>query len=102
MTAGRYNRPADQDVIDTVRRLAEARGESPAQVAIAWLLSKPGVTAPIIGATRLAQLDAPLAAVDAALSADEIGLLEAPYVAQAVSGLAMPGDLPAGAPRKRT
>jgi aryl-alcohol dehydrogenase-like predicted oxidoreductase len=52
MTAGRYNRPADQDVIDTVRRLAEARGESPAQVAIAWLLSKPGVTAPIIGATR--------------------------------------------------
>jgi aryl-alcohol dehydrogenase-like predicted oxidoreductase len=101
MTAGRYNRPADQDVIDAVRQVADARGESPAQVAIAWLLSKPGVTAPIIGATRLAQLDAPLASVEAALSAEETALLEAPYRAQAVSGLALPGDLPAGAPRKR-
>jgi aryl-alcohol dehydrogenase-like predicted oxidoreductase len=101
MTAGRYTRPADQDVIDAVRQIAEARGESPAQVAIAWLLSKPGVTAPIIGATRLAQLEAPLAAVGAALSGEEIAALEAPYVAQAVSGLVGPDDVPAGAPRPK-
>ena len=101
MTAGRYKRPEDQAVIDAVRTLAEARGESPAQVAIAWLLSKAAVTAPIIGATKLAQLEAPLAAVDSTLSAEEIAALEAPYVAQAVSGLADANDVPAGAPRKR-
>ena len=100
MSAGRYTRPQDQAVVDAVRQVAEARGESPAQVAIAWLLARPGVTAPIIGATRLAQLDAPLKAIEAALSADETAALEAPYAPQAVSGLVAPGDLPAGAPRK--
>ncbi len=100
MTADRYTRPADKAVIDAVSAVAQARGETPAQVAIAWLLSKPGVTAPIIGATRLAQLDAPLAAVDNALSVEEIAMLEAPYVTQPVSSLAGPGDLAAGAPRQ--
>jgi aryl-alcohol dehydrogenase-like predicted oxidoreductase len=101
MTSGRYTRPADQAVVDAVRQVAEARGEGPAQVAIAWLLARPGVTAPIIGATRLAQLEAPLAAVASSLSPEEISVLEAPYVAQAVSGLVGPDDLPAGAPRQR-
>ena len=101
MTAGRYTRDADQAVIDAVAKVAAVRGETPAQVAIAWLLAKPGMTAPILGATRLAQLDAPLAAVDAPLSAEDIAAVEAPYVAQAVSGLVAPGDLAAGAPRKR-
>jgi aryl-alcohol dehydrogenase-like predicted oxidoreductase len=84
---GRYDRPEDLAVIEALRAVAESRGESPAQVAIAWLLSKPAVTAPIIGATKLAQLDDPIRAVEAPpLSAEEIARLEAPYAAQAVYG----------------
>src|SRR3984957_5053550 len=59
----RYNRPADQAGLTALRGVAAARGESQAQVAIAWLLSKPAVTAPIIGATRAEHLDDPLMAV---------------------------------------
>jgi aryl-alcohol dehydrogenase-like predicted oxidoreductase len=100
MGAGRFTRTADQDVVDAVKKVAEARGEKPAQVAISWLLSKPGVTAPIIGATRLTQLEDPLKAVDAPLSPEEIDSLEAPYVAQAVSSIPGPGDPPAGGPQR--
>jgi aryl-alcohol dehydrogenase-like predicted oxidoreductase len=82
----RYTRSADQAVIEGLEKVAAARGEPPAQTAIAWLLSKPAVTAPIIGATRPEQLDAPLAAVENALSAEEIKALEAPYEAQDVIG----------------
>jgi 1-deoxyxylulose-5-phosphate synthase len=78
----RFNRPSDQDVINAVNEVAHARGETAAQVAIAWLLSKPHVTAPIIGASRLEHLDAPLKALDHPLSEQEIRRLEAPYVAQ--------------------
>ena len=101
MSAGRYTRDADQEVVDAVKKVAEARGESPAQVAIAWLLAKPAVTAPIIGATKLAQLEDPLKAADAPLSAEEIAILEAPYMAQAVSSIPGPGDPPPGGPHKR-
>ncbi|HSZ49948.1 MAG TPA: aldo/keto reductase [Caulobacteraceae bacterium] len=89
----RYHRPADQAVIDALREVAEARGESRAQVAIAWLLSKPVVTAPIVGATRLSHLDAPLAALDSPLGLEEIAKLEAPYEPQAVIGALGPDDL---------
>ena len=81
-----FSRPEDQAVGDTLCRLAGERGETPAQVAIAWLLSKPGVTAPIVGATKRHQLDDPIRAVDTLLSADEIQRLEAPYAAQPVIG----------------
>jgi 1-deoxyxylulose-5-phosphate synthase len=91
---GRYNRPADHAVQDAVKAVAAKRGEKPAQVAIAWLLSKPAVTAPIIGATKPEQLDEPLAAVEAPLSADEIAALEAAYEAQAVVGAIRPEDAP--------
>jgi len=94
MGGGRYNRPADQSVLDTLKAVAKARGESQAQVAIAWLLSKPAVTAPIIGATKLAHLDDPIRAVESALSEDEIAALEAPYVAQAVIGAMKATDFP--------
>jgi 1-deoxyxylulose-5-phosphate synthase len=97
----RYDRPADQAVMDAVKQVAVARGEKPAQVAIAWLLAQPGVTAPILGATKLAQLDDPLKAVDAPLSAEECAILEAPYEPQKMSTLPRPSDPPAGAPRKR-
>jgi 1-deoxyxylulose-5-phosphate synthase len=82
----RFNRPADHAVLDALEKVAAARGESPAQVAIAWMLSKPAVTAPILGATKESHLDAPLKAVESPLSAEEIAALEAPYEAQAVIG----------------
>jgi aryl-alcohol dehydrogenase-like predicted oxidoreductase len=98
----RYDRPADEAVMNAVKQVAAARGETPAQVAIAWVLAQPGVTAPILGATKLAQLDDPLKAVDAPLSAEECAILEAPYEPQKMSTLPRPSDPAAGAPRKRS
>ncbi|HEY2709333.1 MAG TPA: aldo/keto reductase [Caulobacteraceae bacterium] len=82
----RFNRPADQAVLEALDKVAAERGEPPAQVALAWMLSKPAVTAPILGVTKAHHLDAPLAAVESPLSADEIAALEAPYESQAVIG----------------
>jgi aryl-alcohol dehydrogenase-like predicted oxidoreductase len=67
----RFNRPEDEAVVTRLREVAAQRGETPAQVAIAWLLSKPGMTAPIVGASKLHQLDDPIRAVDTVLSAEE-------------------------------
>ena len=60
--------------------MAAQRGDPPAQVALAWLLSRPGVTAPIVGATRLGHIGDALAATELALSAEEAARLEEPYV----------------------
>lgn len=81
-----YDHPSDQEVIDTVRRVAQERGVSPAQIALAWLLAKPAVAAPIIGATKLHHLDDAIAALDVQLSAEEIQQLEALYHPHAVRG----------------
>ena len=81
-----YDHPSDQEVIDTVRRVARARGVAPAQIALAWMLTKPAVAAPIIGATKLPHLDDAIAALDVQLSAEEIKQLEAPYRPHAVRG----------------
>ncbi len=70
---------ADFDVVDVVREVAEERGLRPAQVALAWLLGKPGVTAPIVGATKLRHLEDAIAATDVTLSEEEVARLEAPY-----------------------
>jgi len=78
---------ADFDVVDRLEEVARERGLPPAQVALAWLLHKPGVTAPIVGATRIGHLEDALAAVDVVLSPEEIGRLEEPYVPHAVSGI---------------
>src|SRR5580698_2942027 len=86
MGRGRYKRPEDHAVIEALRKVAAQRGEAPAQVAIAWLLSKPAVTAPIVGVTKPHHLDDPLKAVENPLSEDEIAALEAPYAAQDVLG----------------
>lgn len=94
MGRDRFNRAADQAVIDALKAVAAARGESPAQVAIAWMLSKPAVTAPILGVTKAAHLDDPLKAVDSPLSAEEVATLEAPYESQAVIGAMGPNDAP--------
>jgi aryl-alcohol dehydrogenase-like predicted oxidoreductase len=79
-------RPEDFDVIDRLTELAAERGEAPARVALAWLLHKPGVTAPIIGATKLAHLEDALAATELALSPEEIARLEEPYKPHPVLG----------------
>jgi aryl-alcohol dehydrogenase-like predicted oxidoreductase len=77
---------ADKKVVDRVAEIARARGTPRAQIALAWLLSKPVITAPIVGATKLHHLDDALAAVDLRLSADEIAALEEPYTPHAVVG----------------
>jgi aryl-alcohol dehydrogenase-like predicted oxidoreductase len=77
---------ADKKVADRVAELAAARGISRAQVALAWLLSKPVITAPIVGATKLQHLDDAIASVTVKLSDDEIASLEEPYVPHAVVG----------------
>ena len=79
---------ADRRVADAVRAVAEARGVPRAQVALAWVAQKAGVTAPIIGASKLAHLDDAVAALDLHLTPVEIAQLEAPYVPHAVAGFA--------------
>jgi aryl-alcohol dehydrogenase-like predicted oxidoreductase len=76
----------DFAVVDRVVEVAGERGVPPAQVALAWLLHKPGVTAPIVGATKAEHVADALAAEQLELSEDEIARLEAPYVPHAVSG----------------
>jgi aryl-alcohol dehydrogenase-like predicted oxidoreductase len=102
MGRARFNRPEDQAVLDALRDVAKQRGESPAQVAIAWMLSKPAVTAPILGVTKTAHLDDPIKAVDTPLSEAEIALLEAPYVSQAVIGPVASADARLPETRERT
>ncbi|HTC68589.1 MAG TPA: aldo/keto reductase [Acidothermaceae bacterium] len=79
-------RDDDRIVVDAVGQVADQRGIPRAQVAIAWALAKPGITAPIVGATKPHHLDDAIAAVDVHLSADEIELLEKPYQPHAVVG----------------
>ena len=85
-----YDQPSDWDVVEAVKRVADQRGEPPARIALAWLLSKPAVTAPIIGATKLKHLDDAVAAVDIDLTNEEITALEAPYRAHPVKGMEAP------------
>jgi 1-deoxyxylulose-5-phosphate synthase len=81
-----HSAEADRKVVDRVAAIASARGVPRAQVTLAWLLSKPVITAPIVGATKLHHLDDALASVNVKLSADEITSLEEPYVPHAVVG----------------
>ncbi|MEN9314165.1 MAG: hypothetical protein RIS35_558 [Pseudomonadota bacterium] len=77
---------ADRKVVEAVAAVAQARGVPRAQVALAWVLQKREISAPIIGATKLAQLDDAVAALSLKLSSEEIAALEAPYVPHAVVG----------------
>ena len=81
-----YTPEVDFAVVERVVEVAQERGVAPAQVALAWLLGKPGVTAPIVGATKVEHLEDAIAAEQLALSADEVARLEEPYVPHAVSG----------------
>jgi aryl-alcohol dehydrogenase-like predicted oxidoreductase len=70
---------ADEDVVRALDRVAEDRGQSRARIALAWLLSQPGVTSPIVGAGKLAHLEDAVGALDVELSEDECATLERPY-----------------------
>jgi aryl-alcohol dehydrogenase-like predicted oxidoreductase len=81
-----YEQPTDFDVVESAQQVAAGRGVPTAQVALAWLLSKPGVTAPIVGSTKLVHTEDALAAEALTLTADEVAALEKPYVAHPVLG----------------
>jgi aryl-alcohol dehydrogenase-like predicted oxidoreductase len=81
-----YDPDVDFDVVERATEVAEARGVATAQVALAWLVHKPGVTAPIVGATKLEHLEDALSAEQLSLSEDEIERLEELYVPHAVAG----------------
>jgi aryl-alcohol dehydrogenase-like predicted oxidoreductase len=82
-----YRPELDFPVIDRAAEIAAECGVSPAQVALAWLLHKPGVTAPILGATKLEHVEDALAAESLSLSDEQIAGLEAPYVPHPVAGI---------------
>jgi len=82
----RYRTSGDFDVVDRLVEVAAARGAPPAQVALAWLLSRPAVTAPIVGATRLGHISDALAAVQLTLTEEEMRRLEEPYLPHPVLG----------------
>ncbi|WP_179403698.1 aldo/keto reductase [Burkholderia guangdongensis] len=80
----------DRKVIEVVARIANERGVPRAHVALAWLLAKPAVTAPIVGATKTEHLATAIAALDFSLTSDEIAALEAQYVPHPVDGIVPP------------
>jgi aryl-alcohol dehydrogenase-like predicted oxidoreductase len=91
-----YDQPSDWDVVEAVKAVAALRGDKPAQVALAWLLSKPGVAAPIVGATKMSHLEDAIAAASIQLSPEEIARLESPYQPHAVKGLGTAASLGMG------
>jgi aryl-alcohol dehydrogenase-like predicted oxidoreductase len=81
-----YKPELDFAVVDRARELASERGVPSAQIALSWLLHKPGVMAPIVGATKLGHLEDAIAAEELSLSDEEIARLEEPYVPHAIAG----------------
>jgi aryl-alcohol dehydrogenase-like predicted oxidoreductase len=77
---------ADEQVVARLEEIASGRGVPPAQIALAWLRHKPGMVAPIVGASKPHHLDDALASVKVSLTPKEIALLEEPYVPHAVAG----------------
>jgi aryl-alcohol dehydrogenase (NADP+) len=88
-----YYQDGDFDVVDRASEIGRGRGISPAQVALAWMLGKPGITSPIIGASKMNHLDEAIAAVDIHLTGEEIAALEEPYQLHPVLGHAGARDM---------
>ncbi|KAF9482881.1 Aldo/keto reductase [Pholiota conissans] len=86
MLNGYNNGQGTRDIVSVVEKIAKARGLSMAHVSLAWVLSKPGVSAPIVGTTSLDNLNDLLGAVNVKLTEEEIKELEAPYLPQAAFG----------------
>jgi aryl-alcohol dehydrogenase (NADP+) len=80
-----YFQPDDFAVADRLQEVAKARGVPPMQMALAWLLAKPGITAPIIGTSKTSHLDDAVAALALKLGEDEVKRLEEPYKPHAVA-----------------
>ena len=76
----------DFAVVDNLLEFAAERGEAPAALALAWILSMPGVTSPIIGSTKVEHIEAACSALDIELSEDEIAQIEAPYYPHTIKG----------------
>jgi aryl-alcohol dehydrogenase-like predicted oxidoreductase len=81
-----YYQDNDFDTLDRVTELAGRRGVTNAQIALAWMLHKPGITSPIIGASKMPHLDEAIAALDIQLSGEEMEFLEAPYQPHPILG----------------
>jgi len=77
----------DKVVIDNIEKLAKVRGISMAQMSLAWMLSKPFITSPIVGTTSVQHVEEAVAALDIQLTVDEINALEKPYVTHPVLGM---------------
>ncbi len=82
-----YYADADYDVAERVVAVAETKGVPPIQVALAWVLNRPGVAAPIVSATRLEQLDQLVDGLSVKLTAEEVAAVEEPYVPHQVTGI---------------
>ena len=82
----KHTEKADEEVVNALGRVAEQRGIARAQVAMAWLLSRPGVTSPIVGATKPHHLEDAVASLGVHLTKEEVDGLEAPYVPHPVLG----------------
>jgi len=85
--ASRLYQEGDRQIVEAVARIAERRGLSRAQIALAWVSNNPAVTAPIVGATKPQHLDDALASLSVQLTPEEIAELEEPYTAHEVSGI---------------
>ena len=88
-----YYEEADFQVLDRCVELANERGVKPAQIALAWMLHRPGITAPIIGASKMYQLEEAVAATEIKLDADEMKRLEERYVPHRILGHAVAPDI---------
>jgi aryl-alcohol dehydrogenase (NADP+) len=82
-----YYQPCDFDVVDRITEVARKRGVSNAQVALAWVLQQPGVTAPIIGASKMRHLEEAVSAVELKLEDTELKALAEPYQPHRVLGM---------------
>jgi aryl-alcohol dehydrogenase (NADP+) len=81
-----YYRESDFTVVDRLSEIAQARGVKNALVALAWILSRPGITSPILGVSKPYQLEDALAAMSIQLTSEEIAKLEEPYEPHPVLG----------------
>jgi len=83
---GQKTEEADQRVVEALEKLGKERGLPPAQLALAWLMHKPGMVSPIVGASKPHHLEDAVAAVNVKLSAEEIARLEEPYIPHPIAG----------------
>jgi aryl-alcohol dehydrogenase-like predicted oxidoreductase len=81
-----YDAESDWAVVEATERVAASRGIPPARVALAWLLSRPGVVAPVVGVTQVAHVEEAVASLDVSLTSDEVAALEAPYQPHGLRG----------------